>query len=172
VCCGPACSLDAPVRTGAVLVLRAVVARINTLVRRSIWARWGSNPRPIEYESTTPERCAHQRKRSSAPSETHTIICSLNSADRRPKSVEFAVWGQATTSRRITRRVGRLIVLSLVSFLGLVVVAVGFTIDLTILISEAADDIEPVAIHCLQALWDNDFVALGVLTSSGRRGCP
>src|SRR5215217_8926339 len=38
-------------------------------------------------------------------------------------------------------------ILSLVSFLGLVVVAVGFAIDTTILIalSEAADDIDPVA---------------------------
>jgi hypothetical protein len=58
-------------------------------------------------------------------------------------------------------------ILSLVSFLGLVVVAVGFAIDTTILIalSEAADDIDPVAVQSLQALWDNDFVplALGVL---------
>jgi len=57
--------------------------------------------------------------------------------------------------------------LSLVSFLGLVVVAVGFAIDTTILIalSEAADDINPVAVQSLQALWDNDFVplVLGVL---------
>lgn len=58
-------------------------------------------------------------------------------------------------------------ILSLVSFLGLVVVAVGFAIDGTILIalSEAADDIDPVAVQSLQALWDNDFVplVLGVL---------
>jgi len=58
-------------------------------------------------------------------------------------------------------------ILSLVSFLGLVVVAVGFAIDTTILIalSEAADDINPVAVQSLQALWDNDFVPLllGVL---------
>jgi len=58
-------------------------------------------------------------------------------------------------------------ILSLVSFLGLVVVAVGFAIDTTILIalSEAADDIDPVAVQSLQALWDNDFVplVLGVL---------
>jgi len=58
-------------------------------------------------------------------------------------------------------------ILSLVSFLGLVVVAVGFAIDATILIalSEAADDIDPVAVQSLQALWDNDFVplVLGVL---------
>jgi len=58
-------------------------------------------------------------------------------------------------------------ILSLVSFLGLVVVAVSFAIDTTILIalSEAADDINPVAVQSLQALWDNDFVplVLGVL---------
>ena len=57
--------------------------------------------------------------------------------------------------------------MSLISFLGLVVVAVGFAIDTTILIalSEAADDIDPVAVQSLQALWDNDFVplVLGVL---------
>jgi hypothetical protein len=45
-----------------------------------MWARWGSNPRPIDYESTTPERCAHLRKRSSALNETRTIICSLTMA--------------------------------------------------------------------------------------------
>jgi hypothetical protein len=57
--------------------------------------------------------------------------------------------------------------LSLVSFAGLVVVGVGFAIDFTISIalSEAADDIDPVAVQSLQALWDNDFVplVLGVL---------
>jgi hypothetical protein len=57
--------------------------------------------------------------------------------------------------------------LSLVSFIGIVIVAVGFAIDATILIalSEAADDINPIAVQSLQALWDNDFVplALGVL---------
>jgi hypothetical protein len=57
--------------------------------------------------------------------------------------------------------------LSLVSFIGIVIVAIGFAIDTTILIalSEAADDVDPVAVQSLQALWDNDFVpiALGVL---------
>jgi hypothetical protein len=57
--------------------------------------------------------------------------------------------------------------LSLVSFIGIAIVAVGFAIDTTILIalSEAADDINPIAVQSLQALWDNDFVplALGVL---------
>lgn len=57
--------------------------------------------------------------------------------------------------------------LSIVSFIGLVIVAVGLAIDTTILIalSEAADDINPIAVQSLQALWDNDFipVMLGVL---------
>jgi len=58
-------------------------------------------------------------------------------------------------------------ILSLVSFVGLVVVAVGFAIDGTIsfALAEAADDVDPVAVQALQALWDNDFVPiiLGVL---------
>ena len=57
--------------------------------------------------------------------------------------------------------------LSLVSFIGIVVVAVGFAFDATISISlaERADDIDPIAVQSLQALWDNDFVpiALGIL---------
>lgn len=57
--------------------------------------------------------------------------------------------------------------LSLISFVGIAIVAVGFAIDTTILIalSEAADDINPIAVQSLQALWDNDFVplVLGVL---------
>ena len=54
-------------------------------------------------------------------------------------------------------------VLSLVSFIGLVIVAVGFAIDGTILFAnaEAADNgVNPVAIQALQALWDNDFLPL------------
>ena len=56
--------------------------------------------------------------------------------------------------------------LSLVSFIGLVLVAVGFAIDGTIqfALAEAVDDIDPVAVQALQALWDNDFlpIILGV----------
>jgi hypothetical protein len=52
------------------------------------------------------------------------------------------------------------------AFAGLIIVAVGFAIDMTILIalSEAADDIDPVGVQALQALWDNDFIpmALGI----------
>lgn len=58
--------------------------------------------------------------------------------------------------------------LPLVSFIGLVLVAFAFAIDGTILfaLAEAADDIDPVAVQSLQALWDNDFlpIMLGVLT--------
>jgi hypothetical protein len=58
-------------------------------------------------------------------------------------------------------------VLSLVSFIGLVLVAVGIAIDATIslAIAERVDDIDPIAVQSLQALWDNDFVpiALGTL---------
>lgn len=56
---------------------------------------------------------------------------------------------------------------SLIAFIGLVLVALGFAIDVTIslALAEAADDIDPVAVQALQALWDNDFIpiALGVL---------
>lgn len=58
--------------------------------------------------------------------------------------------------------------LSLVSFIGLVLVALGFAIEGTIsfALAEAAEDIDPVAVQALQALWDNDFlpIALGVMT--------
>ena len=57
--------------------------------------------------------------------------------------------------------------LSLVSLIGLVLVALGFAIDGTIAfaLAEAADDIDPIAVQSLQALWDNDFlpIMLGVL---------
>ena len=57
--------------------------------------------------------------------------------------------------------------LSLVSFIGLVLVGLGFAIDGTIsfALAEAADDIDPIAVQALQALWDNDFlpIMLGVL---------
>ena len=55
-------------------------------------------------------------------------------------------------------------ILSLVSFAGILLVAVGAAIDTTILValSEAADDINPVGVQSLQALWDNDFVPLAM----------
>jgi hypothetical protein len=57
--------------------------------------------------------------------------------------------------------------LSLVAFAGLVIVAVGFAIDATILfaLAESAADIDPAAAQALQALYDNDFMPmiLGVM---------
>jgi hypothetical protein len=52
--------------------------------------------------------------------------------------------------------------LSLVSFIGLVLVAFGFAIDGTIAfaLAEAAEDVDPIAVQSLQALWDNDFLPL------------
>jgi hypothetical protein len=56
--------------------------------------------------------------------------------------------------------------LSLVAFVGAGIVATGFAIDATLsyAMAEAAEDVEPVAVLSLQALWDNDFfpLALGV----------
>jgi hypothetical protein len=59
-------------------------------------------------------------------------------------------------------------ILPRLAYTGLVIMAIGFAIDGTILIAlaESADDIEPTSVQTLQALWDNDFVpiALGILT--------
>jgi hypothetical protein len=69
--------------------------------------------------------------------------------------------------RNVLRAAGGTEMLSLVSFIGIVVVAVGFAFDTTISIAlaERADDIDPTGVQTLQALWDNDFVpiALGIL---------
>jgi hypothetical protein len=50
---------------------------------------------------------------------------------------------------------------------GASIMAVGFAIDTTIqfALAEAADDIDPVGVQALQALWDNDFIpiALGIV---------
>ena len=53
---------------------------------------------------------------------------------------------------------------SALSFAGLVTVAIGFAIDITILIAltESAGDVDPVAVQALQALWDNDFVPIAL----------
>ena len=47
---------------------------------------------------------------------------------------------------------------------GTVIMAVGAGLDMTISVSlaEAADDIDPAAVQALQALWDNDFVPVGI----------
>jgi hypothetical protein len=52
--------------------------------------------------------------------------------------------------------------LSRVAFIGVVVFAVGGTIDGTILvaISEAVEEIDPTQVQTLQALWDNDWVPM------------
>lgn len=56
-------------------------------------------------------------------------------------------------------------VLSAVAFAGAIVVAVGAAFDSTLsfAIAEAADDVDPLAVQALQALWDWDFmpIALG-----------
>lgn len=54
--------------------------------------------------------------------------------------------------------------LSLIAFAGMLVVAVGFAIDATILLAlaESAKDIEPAAAQALQALYDNDFIPMVV----------
>jgi len=57
-------------------------------------------------------------------------------------------------------------VFPLVAFAGLLTVAIAFAIDGTILFAaaEAADDIDPVGVQVLQAIFDNDFlpIVLGV----------
>lgn len=47
---------------------------------------------------------------------------------------------------------------------GAVIIATGAMIDATIqfAIAEAAEDIDPVAVQALQALWDNDFLPIGL----------
>jgi hypothetical protein len=79
----------------------------------------------------------------------------------------FLVFFGAYLRRVLRAAAGEGEMLSLVAFSGFVVIAVGFALDTTISIalSEAADDIDPVAVQSLQALWDNDFVPvmLGVL---------
>ncbi len=55
--------------------------------------------------------------------------------------------------------------LSALALTGAAIMGVGIAIDATIsfALAEAADDIRPVAVQALQALWDNDFlpIALG-----------
>jgi hypothetical protein len=50
---------------------------------------------------------------------------------------------------------------------GAVIMAVGAGVDMTIsfALAEAAEDIDPVAVQSLQALWDNDFmpIAIGIV---------
>jgi hypothetical protein len=64
--------------------------------------------------------------------------------------------------RSVLRSADERDVLPLVSFIGLVIVALGAAIDATLsfAISEAADGdrVDPVAIQALQAFWDNDWL--------------
>lgn len=57
-------------------------------------------------------------------------------------------------------------VLSAVTLVGAAIMAVGIGIDTTIsfALSERADDIDPVAVQALQALWDNDFIPIAIGT--------
>jgi hypothetical protein len=57
-------------------------------------------------------------------------------------------------------------VLSAVAFAGAIILATGAAIDgtLSFAMAEAAEDVNPVAIQSLQALWDNDFLPLAVGT--------
>ena len=51
-------------------------------------------------------------------------------------------------------------ILSLLALIGAAIIAVATAIDATIAfaIAEAADDVDPVSVQSLQALWDNDFM--------------
>jgi hypothetical protein len=57
-------------------------------------------------------------------------------------------------------------ILSLVAFAGAVVFALGIAIDsmISFALAETADDIDPIAVQGLQALWDNDFLPLALGT--------
>jgi hypothetical protein len=54
--------------------------------------------------------------------------------------------------------------LSALVLTGTAIMAVGAGIDITILVAlaEAADDVDPVAVQTLQALWDNDFFPIAI----------
>jgi hypothetical protein len=54
--------------------------------------------------------------------------------------------------------------LSLVAFAGTIIFAVGAGIDgtLSIVLADSADDIDPVAVQAIQAIWDNDFLPLAI----------
>jgi hypothetical protein len=79
----------------------------------------------------------------------------------------FLIFFGAYLRRVLRAAAGEEEILSLVSFVGLVLVALGFAIDGTIAfaLAEAVKDIDPIAVQSLQALWDNDFmpIMLGIL---------
>ena len=53
---------------------------------------------------------------------------------------------------------------STVGLVGASILAVGLAIDgtISIALAEAADDVDPIAVQALQALWDNDFLPLAL----------
>jgi hypothetical protein len=55
-------------------------------------------------------------------------------------------------------------VLALIPLVGATIIATGAGIDGTIsfALAEAADDIDPTAVQALQALWDNDWMPIGI----------
>ena len=55
-------------------------------------------------------------------------------------------------------------VLSAVSFAGVIIFAAGVAIDATLSfgMAESAEDIDPVGVQTIQAIWDNDFVPFAV----------
>ena len=69
--------------------------------------------------------------------------------------------------KRFTEATAEQSILPGLVLVGASILAVGGAIDttITIALAEAAEDIDPIAVQALQALWDNDFVpiALGVL---------
>ena len=66
--------------------------------------------------------------------------------------------------RELKRAEGEHGTLSLVSFAGTVCIAIGLAIDGTIsfALAEAADDVDPIAVHALGALWQNDFLPMAL----------
>jgi hypothetical protein len=65
--------------------------------------------------------------------------------------------------RRILRPAeGEAGTLSLLALIGAAIIGIGAAIDATIsfAIAEAADDIDPVAVQSMQAIWDNDFMPI------------
>jgi hypothetical protein len=70
--------------------------------------------------------------------------------------------------RRLEAADGETGIVTTTLVIGAAVLATGAAIDGTILfaLAEAAEDIDPVAVQALQALWDNDFLpmALGLAT--------
>jgi hypothetical protein len=78
--------------------------------------------------------------------------------------ITFLVFFAGSLRAALRKAEGEGGMLSLVAFAGAVIMATGGAFDATLLfaMAEAADDIDPVQMQTLQALWDNDFVPLAV----------